>query len=102
MGTGPGRGSPVARGQFREHLRGSDAGLGQRAGLAAQLCASLGRAVDTLAINDNGSYAPRGALASGIHRGRDRLAGKKVVVYAFASRELAFGDWRTGYRFDER
>ena len=77
-------------------------GWGSGAGLAAQLCASLGRAVDTLAINDNGSYAPRGALASGIHRGRDRLAGKKVVVYAFASRELAFGDWRTGYRFDER
>ena len=53
--------------------------------------------MDTLAINDNGSYATRAALAAGIRRGRDRLSGKKVVIYAFASRELALGDWRTGY-----
>lgn len=77
-------------------------GWGSGAGLAAQLSAALGRPVDTLAINDNGSYAPRAALASTIRRGRDRLSGKKVVIYAFASRELAFGDWRTGYTYDER
>lgn len=76
-------------------------GWGSGAGLAAQLSAVLGRPVDTLAINDNGSYAPRAALASGIRRGRDRLSGKKVVIYAFASRELALGDWRTGYTYDE-
>lgn len=77
-------------------------GWGSGAGLAAQLSAELGRPVDALAINDNGSYATRAALAAGIRRGRDRLAGKKVVIYAFASRELAFGDWRTGYGYDER
>ena len=77
-------------------------GWGSGAGLAAQLSAVLGRPVDALAINDNGSYATRAALASGIRRGRDRLLGKKVVIYAFASRELAFGDWRTGYTYDER
>ena len=77
-------------------------GWGSGAGLAAQLSAALGRPVDTLAINDNGSYAPRAVLASSIRRGRDRLSGKKVVIYAFASRELAFGDWRTGYTYDER
>jgi alginate O-acetyltransferase complex protein AlgJ len=27
-------------------------------------------------------------------RGRDRLAGKKLVVWEFAARELAFGDWK--------
>ncbi|MCY3813836.1 MAG: hypothetical protein OXH15_18745 [Gammaproteobacteria bacterium] len=76
-------------------------GWGSGAGLAAQLSAALGRPVDALAINDNGSYATRAAVAAGIRRGRDRLSGKKVVVYAFASRELAFGDWRTGYTYDE-
>jgi alginate O-acetyltransferase complex protein AlgJ len=27
-------------------------------------------------------------------RGRDRLAGKRVVIWEVAARELAFGDWR--------
>ena len=74
-------------------------GWGSAAGLAAQLSAELGRPVDTLTINDNGSYATRAALASAIRRGRDRLADKKVVVYQFACRELAFGDWRIGFRY---
>jgi len=26
--------------------------------------------------------------------GDDRLVGKRVVIYEFAARELAFGDWR--------
>lgn len=77
-------------------------GWGSSAGLAAQLSVALSRPVDTLAINDNGSFATRAALAAGIRRGRDRLSGKKVVIYAFASRELAFGDWRTGYTYEER
>lgn len=74
-------------------------GWGSAAGLAAQLSAELGRPVDTLTINDNGAYATRAALASAIRRGRDRLADKKVVVYQFACRELAFGDWRTGFAY---
>ena len=74
-------------------------GWGSAAGLAAQLSAELGRPVDTLTINDNGSYATRATLASAIRRGRDRLADKKVVVYQFACRELAFGDWRIGFRY---
>ena len=74
-------------------------GWGAGAGLAAQLSVELGRPVDTLTINDNGSYATRAALASAIRRGRDRLADKKVVVYQFACRELAFGDWRIGFRY---
>ena len=75
-------------------------GWGSGAGLAAQLSAELGRPVDALTINDNGSYATRAALASMIRRGRDRLAGKKVVVYEFACRELGFGDWKTGLRYE--
>ncbi len=27
-------------------------------------------------------------------RGRDRLAGKKLVIWEFAARELAFGNWK--------
>jgi hypothetical protein len=26
--------------------------------------------------------------------GDDRLAGKRVVIYQFAARELMFGDWK--------
>ena len=33
-------------------------------------------------------------LARELARGRDRLAGKKLVVWEFATRELAFGDWK--------
>jgi len=29
-----------------------------------------------------------------VQRGNDRLAGKKLVIWQFASRELAFGDWK--------
>jgi len=50
-------------------------------------------------VSDNGSYATRAALASGIRRGRDRPADKRVVVYQFACRALAFGDWRAGFRY---
>ena len=33
-------------------------------------------------------------LSRELARGRDRLAGKKLVVWEFAARELAFGDWK--------
>ena len=49
-----------------------------------------------MAINDNGSYATRLALAGDMARGGDRIAGKRLVIYQFAARELAHGDWRTG------
>lgn len=71
-------------------------GWGTRAGLAEHLAANLGRRVDKLAINDNASHATRLALAGDIARRGNRLVGKRVVVYQFAARELAHGDWRTG------
>ena len=52
-------------------------GWGGGAGLAAQLSAELGRPVDTLTINDNGSYATRAALASAIRRGPRPLGGQE-------------------------
>ena len=69
-------------------------GWGTAAGLAEQLSFALGRPVDRLVQNANGAFATREALARELARGRDRLAGKRVVVYQFATRELTHGDWR--------
>jgi alginate O-acetyltransferase complex protein AlgJ len=33
-------------------------------------------------------------LANELARGRDRLAGKKLLIWQFAARELAFGNWK--------
>ncbi|MDR3689821.1 MAG: hypothetical protein P4L46_10615 [Fimbriimonas sp.] len=69
-------------------------GWGRSAGLAEQLSYSLGRPVDTIAINAGGSFASRRALAQQLAQGVDRLAGKKVVVYEFSMRDLTEGDWK--------
>jgi SGNH hydrolase-like domain, acetyltransferase AlgX len=71
-----------------------DLGWSTGAGLAERLSALLGRSVDRIAINAGGAHASRQALARELAAGRDRLAGKKLVVYEFAARELAVGDWR--------
>jgi alginate O-acetyltransferase complex protein AlgJ len=44
--------------------------------------------------NDDGAFATRLALRRMLSAGEDRLAGKRVVIYQFAARELAVGDWR--------
>ncbi len=67
---------------------------GEAAGLAEQLSYLLQRPVDRIAQNDAGASATRQALALELARGQDRLAGKRVVVWQFAIRELAVGDWR--------
>ncbi len=67
---------------------------GGRAGLAEQLMAELDEPIDVIARNDAGAYATRQLLANELKRGRDRLAGKEVVIYEFAIRELADGDWK--------
>lgn len=72
----------------------SSMGWGDSAGLAEQLSHESGRPVDRIALNDNGAFASRQALQHELSRGRDVLAGKKVVVWEFALRELALGDWK--------
>lgn len=67
---------------------------GESAGLAEHLALALGLPIDVIARNDAGSHATREMLAAELARGRDRLAGKKVVVWEFAARELAGGDWK--------
>ena len=65
-------------------------GWGTSAGFAEQLSHVLQRPVDRLVQNDEGAFATRAML----HREPDRLDGKRLVVYQFSARELAFGNWQ--------
>ena len=67
---------------------------GVAAGLAEQLSFELRRPLDRIAQNDSGAYATRQALAQELARGSDRLSGKRLVIWEFAARELAAGDWK--------
>ena len=67
---------------------------GTDGGLAEALGALTGAPVDAIIRNDAGAFATRQLLAGELKRGRDRLAGKKVVIWEFASRELVSGDWK--------
>ena len=67
---------------------------GSAAGLAEQLSCVLNRPVDTILRNNDGAYSTRETLSRELAHGEDRLAGKKVVVWQFAARELAVGDWK--------
>jgi alginate O-acetyltransferase complex protein AlgJ len=67
---------------------------GCAAGLVEQLSLALKLPVDAILRNDNGAYAARELLSRELAQGNDRLDGKKVVVWQFAARELAVGDWR--------
>jgi alginate O-acetyltransferase complex protein AlgJ len=71
-----------------------DLGWGTGAGLAERLSFHLRRPVDRIAVNAGGAHASREALARDLAAGRDRLAGKRLVIVQFAARELAAGDWR--------
>jgi hypothetical protein len=69
-------------------------GWGEGAGFIEQLSYALQRPLDLITRNDNGSYATRELLAGEMAKGRDRLAGKRLVIYQFAIRELAVGNWK--------
>lgn len=69
-------------------------GWGEAAGFVEHLSLALGLPVDAICRNDAGSHATREMLAKELQRGQDRLAGKKLVIWEFAARELACGDWK--------
>jgi alginate O-acetyltransferase complex protein AlgJ len=70
-------------------------GWGESAGFAEHLSLALGgRPLDCILRNSDAAFATREMLASELARGRDRLAGKKLVIWEFAVRELAFGNWK--------
>jgi alginate O-acetyltransferase complex protein AlgJ len=69
-------------------------GWGDASGLVEHLALELGLPLDAITRNDAGSFATREMLAKELERGNDRLAGKKLVIWEFAARELAWGDWK--------
>ena len=74
-------------------------GWGESAGLAEQLSFLMQRPLDRIVQNADGAFATRELLARELARGSDRLVGKRLVIFQFAERELAAGDWK---RFDLR
>jgi alginate O-acetyltransferase complex protein AlgJ len=66
-------------------------GWGSSAGFVEQLSYALRRPADRIVQNDDGAFATREMLQ---RAGPQRLEGKRVVIWQFAARELASGDWR--------
>jgi alginate O-acetyltransferase complex protein AlgJ len=69
-------------------------GWGESAGFAEHLSVALRRPIDCILRNSDASFATREILSNELARGRDRLAGKKLVIWEFAARELSFGNWK--------
>jgi alginate O-acetyltransferase complex protein AlgJ len=67
---------------------------GEASGFAEQLSFALRRPVDSIINNAGGSHVTRERLVTELKRGKDRLAGKRVVVWEFAMRDLLIGDWK--------
>ena len=71
----------------------TEMGWGASAGFVEQLSYRLGRPLDAILRNDAGALATRELLSQELARGRDRLDGKSLVIWEFAVRELATGNW---------
>ena len=69
-------------------------GWGESAGFAEHLSFALQRPIDCILRNSDASFATREILSNDLAHGRDRLAGKKLVIWEFATRELSFGNWK--------
>ena len=69
-------------------------GWGESAGFAEHLSFALRRPIDCILRNSDASFATREILSNELAHGRDRLAGKKLVIWEFATRELSFGNWK--------
>ena len=63
---------------------------GESAGFVEHLSAALSMPIDRIVINAGGAFSTRQALAQQV----ERLDGKRVLVYQFATRELFSGDWK--------
>jgi alginate O-acetyltransferase complex protein AlgJ len=79
---------------FTNVFSAKDMGWGEAGGLAEQLSFEMQRPLDLIVRNDAGASATREMLSQELARGSDRLAGKRLVIWQFAVRELAAGDWR--------
>ena len=67
---------------------------GDSAGFIEQLSYVLKRPIDRIVQNDDAAFATRALLRRSLTGSGDRLTGKRVVIYQFAARELATGDWQ--------
>ena len=67
---------------------------GESAGFAEQLSFLMQRPIDRIVQNADGAYATQEQLGRELAGGSDRLEGKRLVIFQFAERELAVGDWR--------
>ncbi len=65
-------------------------GWGESAGFVEHLSTELSRPIDKIVINDGGALATRQTLV----QAPNRLAGKRVFVYQFATRELFSRNWK--------
>jgi len=66
---------------------------GKDAGLAEHLGAALGMPVDAILQNGGGESGTREILAHELAIGKDRLAGKKTVVWELSATQITEGHW---------
>lgn len=69
-------------------------GWGESAGFAEHLSYAMGEPLDCIVRNSDAAFATHEILSRELANGRDRLSGKKLVVWEFAVRELMFGNWK--------
>lgn len=69
-------------------------GWGEDAGFPEHLGANLGFPIDCILRNGDGAHATRAELSAELARGKDRLAGKKLVIWQFSATELTAGNWK--------
>jgi alginate O-acetyltransferase complex protein AlgJ len=67
---------------------------GEAAGFGEQLSFHLQRPLDAIINNAGGSHVTRQLLARELARGKNRLRGKRLVVWEFSMRDLLIGDWK--------
>lgn len=91
----PDRSSPVlvVGDSYTNIYSSADLGWGASAGFAEQLSRYLGFDVDRLSRNDAGARSARELVTTEAAKSPDWLAGKKVIVWPLAMREVAAGDW---------
>jgi len=91
----PNRSSPVlvVGDSYTNIYSTEDLGWGASAGFAEQLSRRLGFDVDRLSRNDAGARSAREMVTNEAARNPEWLAGKKVIVWPLAMREVAGGDW---------
>ena len=92
---GPWRASPdsgilILGDSFANIFSDETMGWGKGAGLAPHLALRLNQALDVVAVNGSAATRTREILAKRDHP----LAGKRLVLWLFAARDLAFGNWR--------